>query len=228
MPLYRQQRKLSPAQADERFARAERRVGFSLYRTECPTCTACTGLRVVVSEFRPTRSQRRVAKRWRALGDRLRVTVGVPSWSEDKLAMFNRHKLQRGLADEQGELMDAYGYAAWLMHSCMLTIEMCYYIDDQLVAVGIVDVGQASASSVYFYFDPSDEISRLSPGVYSVMREVAWCARTNRSHYYLGLWVRDCASLSYKANYHPHELLRDGVWRRATLGDQEPTQAAQK
>lgn len=214
MPLYRQNRRLTPEQADVRLANAERRVGFSLYRTECPTCTECKGIRVLVGEFRPSKSQRRVARRWEALGDRLVIQTGRPTWSDEKLDLFNRHKFERGLAESDAEPMDAYGYAGWLLHSCTPTIEMTYHLDGALIGVGILDLGATSSSSVYFYFDPSPEISRLSPGVFSVLQEIAFCARTGRTHHYLGLWVRDCPSLSYKSAYYPHERLEDGDWRR--------------
>lgn len=214
MPLYRQRSRLSLEQADARFANAERRVGFSLYRTACPTCNACKGLRVLVDELTPTRSQRRVLKRWRALGERLRIRVRRPTWSDEKLDLFHRHKVERGLADPDDEPMEPHGYVGWLVHSCMQTVEMTYTVDDRLVAVGILDLGATATSSVYFYFDPDPEISRLSPGVFSVFQEAAFARRTGRKYHYLGLWVSDCPSLSYKADYYPHEKLEDGDWRR--------------
>jgi leucyl-tRNA---protein transferase len=213
LPLYRQEEPLDLDDADASFARAERRVGGSLYRTACPTCDACKGLRIVVQDFRPSASQRRVLKRWGALGDRLRVSMGPASVSDEKLALYNRHKIERGL-DRRGEELTALEYEAWLVRSCVPTVEMTYRIDGRLVAVGIVDIGRSSASSVYFYFDPDPELARLSPGVYGVLAEVAWCARTRRRYHYLGLYVRDCPRLAYKADYHPHERLSDGDWRR--------------
>ena len=97
MPLYRQRRTLTLEEADERFAMAERRVGWALYRTECSNCQACEGLRVLTDEFRMTNSQKRVWKKWKRLGSRLRITFGPVSWSPEKLALYNRHKTQRDL-----------------------------------------------------------------------------------------------------------------------------------
>jgi len=208
MPLYRQLAPIGLDHADERFANAERRVGSCLYRTACPTCSQCKGLRVPVNDFAPSKSQRRVLKRWRDHG---RVEVGPVSFSPEKLALFNRHKQERGLSEE-GDRMDASGYVGWLVNSCMLTVEMTYWFDDELVGVGIVDVGRDALSSVYFYFDPDH--SRLSPGVYSALQEIELCRRTGRSFLYLGLYVEDCERLSYKAVYRPHERLVDGAWRR--------------
>jgi len=213
MPLYRQLRPLTLDQADERFANAERRVGTCLYRTACPTCSACEGLRVPVADFRPSKSQRRVRNRWNGHG---RVEIGPVTYSADKLELFNRHKQVRGLSDD-GDHMEASGYVGWLVNSCMLTVEMSYYYDDELVGVGVVDLGRDAISSVYFYFDPDH--SRLSPGVYSALQEIELCRRTGRSYLYLGLYVEDCRRLSYKGSYYPHERLVDGAWRRFHKGD---------
>lgn len=213
MPLFRQRERLDPRQADASFERGERRVGFNLYRTACPTCSACKGVRILVPEFRPSNSQKRVMRRWRALGDRVRIDVGRPACTDERIDLYNRHKIERGLGDPT-DLLDARGYRGWLVESCLPTVEMAYYIDDRLVAVGILDVGRNAASSVYYYFDPSPEIARLSPGVYGVLAEIAWCAQTGRRHHHLGLYVQDCSRLSYKADYFPHERLEDGDWRR--------------
>lgn len=208
MPLYRQLRRLDLDQADGRFANAERRVGPCLYRTACPTCTACVGLRIPVGSFSPSRSQRRVQRRWEG---RARVEYGAPTIDEQKLAMYERHRRLRGLTDTEEEEATAAGYLGWLGSSCLHTMEMRYYHDDALVGVGIVDLGRTAASSVYFYFDP--DAAELSPGVFSVLQEIELCRRTGRQHLYLGLYVEDCRHLSYKADYRPHERLFQGDWR---------------
>lgn len=211
MPLYRQLRRLTLAEADQRFANAERRVGGCLYRTACPTCRACEGLRIPVESFRPSKSQRRVLARW---ADEGRVEHGAPTFSDAKLALFNRHKQARGLVADDDPVMTSAGYTSWLVHSCFQTMEMRYFLGDRLVGVGIVDVGRSSLSSVYFYFDPDPALGRHAPGVYSILQEIELCRRTGRSHLYLGLYVSECDRLNYKAQYRPHERLFDGDWRR--------------
>lgn len=212
MPLYRQQRILSLTETDARFAMSERRVGQSLYRTECPACSACKGIRILVNQFVMSKSQRRVWNRWKKLGSRLRITMGPASYSEEKLALYNRHKQKRNLVSSEDGLMDAAGYVGWLIRSCFQTAEMCFYIDGHLVGVGILDLGATAISSVYFYFDPDPEWSALSPGVFSVLQEIGFCRRTGRTHHYLGLYVAECGKLNYKANYLPHQRLVDGEW----------------
>lgn len=213
MPLYRQLVPLDLDETDARFANAERRVGNCLYRTACPTCAACEGIRIPVRTFQPSRSQRRVLKRW---GEDWRIEVGRATFGPDKLELFNRHKEARGLASDDDSPMTPLGYVSWLVQSCFHTIEMRYFYQERLVGVGILDLGRTAASSVYFYFDPDPELARLSPGVFSVLQEIELCRRTGREHLYLGLYVKDCRHLAYKADYYPHERLWDGDWRLVT------------
>ena len=94
MPLYRQRAPVELDEADHRFANCERRVGRSLYATACPTCSACKGIRLIVDAFKPTKSQRRVLKRW---PEGSRIVVGPPTVTDEKLALYNRHKNERSL-----------------------------------------------------------------------------------------------------------------------------------
>ncbi len=190
---------------DALLARADRRIGRHMYHPACPDCDECKGIRVPVADFQPSKSQRRV---WRKNQD-LKVTVGPPRVDPVRLDLFNRHKLERGLATRR---TSAREYAGWLVHSCVRTVETCYWLGEALVAVGIVDLGRRAASSVYFYFDP--DRSDRSLGVFSVMAELHWARRLGLSWYYLGLYVEGCAHLNYKARYFPHERLDGGCWRR--------------
>jgi arginine-tRNA-protein transferase len=178
-----------------------------LYRTQCPVCNACEPLRIPVDRFQPSASQRRV---WRRNEGKLTVDVGTPELSWERLQMYNRHKQDRGLAQDQASL-NAYGYRTWLVESCADTRELRYSLDGRLIAISILDFGRTSVSSVYHYFDP--EHARLSVGVYSVLKELELARTWGYRWYYLGFFVKDCSRLNYKATYFPHQRKADGAWR---------------
>lgn len=206
LPLRLPPRVLTADELDVRLALGERRSGRMVYRTQCPACSACEPLRVPIARFRPTTSQRRA---WRRNEGVVRVEVGLPEVSEERLALYNRHKMERGLARSE-EPLGPVGYRAWLVDTCVDSREFRYYVGDKLIGVSIVDLGRTSASSVYHYFDPDE--SRRSLGVYSVLREIAWCAEAGLEWYYLGLYVSDCVNLAYKAAYNPHQRRIAGEW----------------
>ena len=207
MPLRWQFRRVPGADFDRSLSQGDRRVGRMLYRTACEACTACEPIRIPVAEFRPTKSQRRVIKRNRDV----RIELAPAAFSAEKLALYNRHKAERGLSRSETR-MTRQGYEGWFVNSCTDTVEMRYSVDGRLIGVGIVDLGERDSSSVYFFFDPDE--SRRSLGVFSVLMECAWLRKQGGRFHYLGLYVRDCRHLSYKANYAPHERLIDEVWER--------------
>lgn len=205
MPLRWQFRTMAPSEFDRSLAAGDRRVGRMLYRTRCPSCSACEPIRIPVDQFQPTRSQKRVWKR----NKDVTVETGVATFSEEKLALYNRHKLERGLSRNE-QSMTRRGYEGWFVQSCARTLEMRYRVGDKLIGVGILDMGLKDTSSVYFYFDPDEH--RRSLGTFSVLMEVAWLRSQGGRYHYLGLYVEDCGHLVYKASYFPHERMVDGAW----------------
>ena len=205
LPVRWYERALGGDEVDALFAQADRRVGRTLYRPSCPGCQECKALRVSVMDFTPSRSQRRVMKQ----NEDVEVLAGPPQHSPERLALFNKHKMLRGLGEAP---ITASHYRNWLVTSCVQTIETRYVLNGEVIGVGILDLGRRDASSVYFYFDP-DHADR-SLGTFSVLAEMAWMRNQGLRYYYLGLYVAGCDHLNYKARFFPHERLVDGVWRR--------------
>jgi arginine-tRNA-protein transferase len=196
---------LTPQQLDLLLEQGDQRVGGTVFRTECPFCHACEPVRIDIAGFAPSRSQRRVLRR----NADLQVEFGPPALSRRRVALWNRHRRARGLLTEHSR-RDPIGYQEWLVDSCAPTTEVRYLLDDRIVAVSLLDLGQTSANSAYHYFDPVH--AERSLGVHSVLREIEHCRSLGMRWYYLGLWVADCGALRYKAGYHPHERLVRGEW----------------
>ncbi|MCH7726261.1 MAG: arginyltransferase [Planctomycetes bacterium] len=207
MPLRYPLQQLTSAQMDSCLAAGDRRSGEFLYRTECPGCRACEAIRLEVSRFVPRRTQRRVLRR----GDRVfSMDVGPPVVNLERVALYNAHREARKLDCRDGPI-DVDSYRSFLVDSCCETFEMRYRIGDRLVAVGICDRGKNSMSAVYCFFDP--RYSRLSPGVYSVLKQIELCQRDNVRYLYLGYYIADSPHMRYKANYLPHERMINGQWQ---------------
>src|SRR5256885_312365 len=74
-----------------------------------------------------------------------------------------------------------------------------------LVGVGLADITPTALSSVYFFHDPAWRPQ--SPGVFSILQQLAYAQRHGLRYHYLGYWIAGCPSMAYKAQYRPHELL---------------------
>jgi arginine-tRNA-protein transferase len=186
---------LDGLELDWLLSRGWRKFGHYYFRPACPECRACAPLRVPVDCFRPTRGQRRVA----AKGAAMRVTFGPIRYSDALFDLYQTHSRERFGQDCSFE-----EFAANLHSPSCPALLASYELDGRLVGAGYLDLGATSLSSVYFVFDP--RVSRLSPGVYSVLREMEEARRLGLSHYYLGYLVPGCPRMAYKAAFRPHEL----------------------
>lgn len=208
MPLSLPSGELTPEQFDQLLQAGYRRSGWYFYRTNCPKCSACEPLRIEVSEFRESRSLRRVR---RAAQEQLRLEIAPPTLDRDRLALFNLHRQKRKL--DRGEApADEDDYTNFLVNSFCQVQELSYWYGDQLAAVSITDVGAESLSAVYCYFDP--QFSGLSLGTYSILQQITLAQKLNKKWLYLGMFVAENTHLCYKARFGPHERLIAGEWKK--------------
>uniref|UniRef100_A0A1Q3F740 Arginyl-tRNA--protein transferase 1 n=1 Tax=Culex tarsalis TaxID=7177 RepID=A0A1Q3F740_CULTA len=90
-----------------------------------------------------------------------------------------------------------------------------YWLDDRLIAVGVIDILPSCVSSVYFFYDP--EFRFLSLGTYGSLRELAFTRRLQQqlasiSSYYMGFYIHSCPKMRYKSNLSPSFLLCPEVY----------------
>lgn len=85
-----------------------------------------------------------------------------------------------------------------------------YWVDNELIAVGVVDILPKCLSSKYFFWDPS--MAKLSLGTLASLLEIDWISEQSKHakdfhYYYLGYYLHDCHRMNYKASFAPSELL---------------------
>jgi leucyl-tRNA---protein transferase len=207
-PLRLPMRDLTPAEFDQRLEAGDRRAGQLLYTPTCPACSACEPIRVDVRAFSPSRSQRRAQAKASAS---VVTRMGPLEVDARRLALYLEHLQKRGLARE-GESIDARGYASFFVASCVDGFEIRYFIGDQMVGLAITDRGERALSAMYTAWDPAYEA--LSLGTYSILTQIALARKAGLDWVYLGLSIKDCAPMSYKTRFLPHERRIGGVWRR--------------
>lgn len=215
LPLRLPSRPLSRQELNERLVQGDRRQGFVLYQPRCPSCSACEAIRINVNEYELTRAQRRIIKR----GDReLELRLGPPVVDRRRVEIYNTHKVIRDLRDGQPPI-DLDGYRDFLVATCCDTFELSYYSSSVLVGVAIVDRSSDSLSAVYCCYD--EQGARYSLGTYSILKQLELCRQWGLSYLYLGLYIKECANMTYKADYLPHERLLGGRWRKFETPDRE-------
>ncbi|CAH1129279.1 unnamed protein product [Ceutorhynchus assimilis] len=84
-----------------------------------------------------------------------------------------------------------------------------YWLDDKLIAVGVIDILPGCVSSVYFFYDP--DYRDLSLGTYGSLREIQLVQNLAKKipdlkYYYMGFYIHSCPKMRYKGNLNPSYL----------------------
>ncbi|HEX8499310.1 MAG TPA: GNAT family N-acetyltransferase [Pyrinomonadaceae bacterium] len=148
-----------------------------------------TPLRVDLSRFEPSRSQRRVLARNRDLSVGVRPTVLDAELSR----MFDAHR-RRFRSDVPGSLRSFLSHRPSEVPCRNETLLV--HSGPRLVAAHFLDLGREAASSVYSMFDPAE--SRRSLGVYTILLAIELSRRGGRRYYYPGYATREPSPYDYK------------------------------
>jgi arginyl-tRNA--protein-N-Asp/Glu arginylyltransferase len=196
---------ITPRVYSDLVQRGFRRSGTFTYRPRCDTCHACVPVRVDISGFAPSRSQRRAQKRH----GNLHATLHTLADHEEYFQLYLRYQAARH-SDGEMESDSREQYRSFLLQSHVDTMLVEFREDGELRMVSIIDLLQDGISSVYTFYEPD---TRASYGTYGVLWQIELCRRLQLPYLYLGYWIRDSRKMAYKSNFAPLQGLVQGVWQ---------------
>jgi leucyl-tRNA---protein transferase len=193
-----------------------RRSQSIAYRPACEACRACVSVRVIVEDFRPTRSMRRVLERNADLVGDMRVPVPTSEqYSVFRGYLDSRHR-DGGMAD-----MTVLDYAMMVEDSHVDTRVVEYRSrgpesrsqgGGPLLGVALTDLLSDGLSMVYSFFDV--DARPRSIGTFMILDHIARARRMGLSYVYLGYWVKGSKKMDYKGRFLPQERLMPDGWTR--------------
>ncbi len=186
-----------PAEMDRLWALGFRHFGTTFFRYNRICCegrpAGVIPLRIHIPFFRLSRSQKRIQRRNRDMT----VVFREAALDAEKEAIFQRHKARfrehapAGLSDVLSPDPARIPCPAR---------ECCLYLEDRLVGVGFLDVGQEATSAVYTAFLPG--FDRRSLGIYTLLAEIAHSRAAGKRYLYHGYAYDAPSFYDYKKRFH--------------------------
>jgi arginine-tRNA-protein transferase len=195
-----------------------RRSQTIAYRPACENCRACVSVRVLVDDFEPNDTQRRI----RRINDDLIGAMASPKPTPEQYSLFRDYLDSRhpdgGMAD-----MSVLDYSMMVEDSHIDTFITEYRRrgpdtpihgrgDGPLVAACLTDRLADGLSLVYSFYDPA--LPKRSLGAYVILDHIEKARRMSLPHVYLGYWVEGSRKMAYKGAYLPQERLGLNGWTR--------------
>ena len=188
------------------------------YMPYCEGCNACVSVRVLVDEFRPNRSMRRVMDSNCDLAPR-RIAARPTS---EQYSLFRNYIDTRhsdgGMAD-----MTVLDYAMMVEDSIVDTFVTEYRLRPTaelsehrygwpLMSVALTDRLSDGLSMVYSFYDT--EVTSRSLGTYMILDHIEHTRQLGLPYLYLGYWIAGSRKMNYKSRFGPQERLGPNGWER--------------
>ncbi|MDC9719860.1 MAG: arginyltransferase [Gammaproteobacteria bacterium] len=185
-----------------------RRSGGHIYRPWCDDCNECKSVRVPLAGFSLSKNQKRVINR----NKDLEVTFEAPSNSDE---IYNLYETYINLRHSDGDMYppSREQFESFLCQSppSSHTQFVCFRLDQQLLAVAVIDLLSKGVSAIYTFFDPAHDARSL--GRLAVLWQIQWASKQKMQYVYLGYWIKDCQKMAYKAEYKPLQVFEGLIWK---------------
>lgn len=186
------------------------------YRPICDGCHACISVRIIVSDFKPDQTMKRVIKK-----NIHRFTrVCEPEATDEQYALFLRYLNARhsdggmtGMTFSDYKMMveDTHVKTHIIEYRTQMDNTNQNYNGGSLTAVALTDVIDDGLSMVYSFFDPNMKQSSL--GVFLILDHIKRAKLLKLPYVYLGYWVKGSKKMDYKSRYRPLEYLTSEGWK---------------
>lgn len=210
-----------------------RRSGAHFYRPQCESCTQCKPLRVLVEEFSPSKSQKRILKK--NAGFNIRI-ASEPD-PESYFLLYKNYILERhpegDMCPPDREQFDNFICTTkpWTRFIEFFTSDSNNestsevgadannelidhepgQVTEKLTMVAVCDFLPSGLSAIYSFFDPAQSGSSL--GTYAILAQIDIASQIGVPYLYLGYWIEESEKMNYKNRFIPCEILENDNWR---------------
>ncbi len=182
-----------------------RRSGNQIYRPHCPTCSACSSVRVLAQEFIETKSHKRKL-------NKAKTRFEVKYSNQDRPQYYALYSKYISLRHQDGSMYppDKTQFQSFLLCSWLNITFIELWDQDNLVAVAVTDCMDKAISAIYTFFDPDYE--QYSLGTVMILQQLIFAKAQNKHYVYLGYQIDECPKMNYKTQFLPAQKQVKDQW----------------
>lgn len=183
-----------------------RRAQNISYRPACQSCDACKSCRVIVNDYQPSRSQRRIANKNQDLTRHVTPSIA----DEEHYALISKYLCARHSSGGM-EGMDENDFAELIEETSVATELVDYRDSDgKLLASALIDQLSDGPSMVYSFFNPN--LANRSLGIFMIIDHINRAKSSKLAYLYLGFWIQKSQKMNYKNRFTPLQILQGNNW----------------
>lgn len=190
---------LSEEELEVCLSKGYRKFGIYYFRPACSKCQLCLPLRVRVDLFTPSKSQKRILKKNKDLEIKYRTLT----FKEELYQLYRLHsKVRFDYNDDKIGSREEFIQTHFTPSAPGMIVE--YWLKDELIAAGFIDISSEAISSVYFIYHPDYKDRGL--GIFGALKEIEYAKALSKKYFYLGYFVKENNFMNYKDQFRPFEV----------------------
>ena len=183
-----------------------RRVENWMYRPVCDNCSACKSYRVDIAKFKITKSLKWVLKNFENFSCSLVKNIST----KENFELFKKYQLARHTGGSMSD-MDEDEFTS-MIETSPINTSLLEFRDryKNLIGTVLLDIDEKNLSAVYSFFDP--KFIKLGLGNYMIIQCVLFGQSKKYKYLYLGYYIEELSSMSYKSRFRPGQILNNNEW----------------
>ena len=184
-----------------------RRVENWMYRPACDNCNACKSYRVIIDQFKLTKSLKRIVNNLNNV--EMKIVNNIATGEHYKL--FKKYQSKRHTGGSMS-YMTENDFISMIEITSVDTFLMEFRDGfKNLLGVILIDIHKKTLSAVYSFFNP--DYQNFGLGNFMITKCLMYGKDNNYEYLYLGYYIKEVSSMAYKIRFKPGQVLEGKKWK---------------
>ena len=184
-----------------------RRVENWMYRPACDNCNACKSYRVIIDQFKLTKSLKRIVNN--LVNVNMKIVNNTAT--DEHYKLFKKYQSERHTGGSMSNMTED-DFVSMIEISSVETYLMEFRNTfNKLLGVILVDINKKTLSAVYSFFNP--DYNNFGLGNFMITKCLMFGKDNNYKYLYLGYYIEEVSSMAYKIRFKPGQILEGNKWK---------------